>query len=78
MPECLLLLSAGAAVIGCAAMAAAIAANASMRRWRARCAALESHVATLGRELERVASSEVRGGTGLPREFMRAAARPDG
>jgi hypothetical protein len=57
MPEVALLLAVSAAVIGCAALAAAIVANASMRRWRARCAALESHVATLGRELEMAAAS---------------------
>ena len=56
MPEVALLLAVSAAVIGCAALAAAIVANASMRRWRARCAALESHVAILGRELEMAAS----------------------
>ena len=67
MPRVALLLAASAAIIGCAALIAAIVANASMRRWRARCAALESNVAALGRELEMVASINVRNGRRVQR-----------
>jgi hypothetical protein len=67
MTGVVLLLAAGAAVIGCAALAAAIVANASMRRWRARYAALESNVAALGRELEMVASINLRNGRRVQR-----------
>jgi hypothetical protein len=67
MPSVALLLAASAAIVGCAALAAAIAANASMRRWRARCAALESSVAALGRELEMIASINVRNGRRVQR-----------
>ena len=67
MTSVVLMLAAGAAAIGCAALGAAIVANASMRRWRARCTALESNVAALGRELEMVASINVRNGRRVQR-----------
>jgi hypothetical protein len=64
MTGVVLLLAAGAAAIGCTALTGAIVANASMRRWRARCAAL-------GRELEVVASINLRNSTVADRVVTR-------
>ena len=75
MPSVALLLAASAGIVGCAALVAAIVANASMRRWRARCAALESDVAALGRELEMVASINVRNGRRAQRLVTRLHGR---
>jgi hypothetical protein len=48
------------AAIAVAALLTAIVAGSSMRRWRTRCAALESNFAELRRELELVASISMR------------------
>ncbi len=55
------------AAIAVAALLTAIAAGSSMRRWRTRCAALESNVAALRRELDLTASIGARTGRRVQR-----------
>jgi Protein of unknown function (DUF2802) len=75
-----MLASIGAAALGALALASALIAWISMRRWRARHAALESSVDALRRELELLASISVRTGRRVQRveqEYSGVADRMD-
>ena len=60
-------ISIGAAALAVLALLTALIAWGSMRRWRARCASLESDCAALRRDLELVASISARTGRRLKR-----------